>query len=193
MLDLVWIGVLVRLREFGYPLDKLKLVKTSLFDREVIFNETEESVSFFEIYTAMALALRKPVYMLVFSDGNAEPVYYEQFNTSLRHLQLNDYIVVNVHSIMQPLFPGWDLSPLFETTVEVDQKEFEVLFTLRTGTYESINVKMKNGEINTLELEQNHFFPSVHELLRESDFQNLEIKQRDGNTVHATQKTLKRL
>ncbi|MEM8484004.1 MAG: MerR family transcriptional regulator [Bacteroidota bacterium] len=191
IIDLVWLKTVTKLRNFGWSIDKLKEVQTSLFEGPAFIDKNKRRISFFEIYIAMALTLRKPVYLLVFQDGIAEPVYYEQYSATLRFFELKDYTVLHINPILQSIFPNSDLTPLFEQTVEVDDNEFEVLFALRTGNYESITVRSKNGQPKTLELEERVDAPTVFQLLNEHDFQDMTVKRRDGKILNAKRTIIK--
>ena len=193
LLDLVWLKILVQARAFGFPTEKLLLVRASLFNRTVTAEHSKVPVSVLEVYVALAVSQRKPTYLLIFSDGNAEPVYLEQYNASLKYITLSNHIHLNLNAIIQSFCPHADLSPRYDATVEVDGDELEVLFMLRTGSYDSLTVKRRNGKIETLEAEETITERRIMDLLNEEDYQDVMIKRQDGKTVSIKRKLKRKL
>lgn len=192
LLEAVWLGILMELRGFGFPLEMLAKVKTSLEGQYLLLPKTKRRVSFFEYYVSLALLRRMPVYLLVFSDGTAEPVYFDQLVASLQHTITKHHVTLSLNGILQQLFPKRDLSPLLDRTLEVSDEEAELLLLLRTGNYDSVTVKRKNGRIERIDVEETiDLEKRITDILKEGDFQDIEIRQANGKVV-SVKRTVKK-
>jgi DNA-binding transcriptional MerR regulator len=193
-LDLVWLHVLTGLRMFGMSLEQLKKVKESLQEQYVYRQGATARTTFWEYHVAHALAHRQPTYLLVFRDGTAEPAYFEQYQTSLTLISLADHIHININEILQALFPSRDMTPVYEPSPTLTNEEFEAVFLLRTGNYDSITLKGKGGKIETIEAEETiSNTERLTDILNDSAYQDVEIKRRDGKTVSVKRKILTKL
>ena len=66
----------------------------------------------------------------------------------------------------------------------LSKSEIQVLEMMRTGKYISIKLVVKNGEVDTIEgLERLDTRERIINVLKQHDFQNIEIKQSHGKIV----------
>ncbi|WP_010180412.1 hypothetical protein [Aquimarina agarilytica] len=64
-------------------------------------------------------------------------------------------------------------------------KEIRVVEMLRNENFESLKVLKRNGKIDIIEgIEKIKDTKKIVDLLKQYEFQNLEIKQNDGRIVH---------
>lgn len=69
-------------------------------------------------------------------------------------------------------------------SLELSPSEIQVLEMIRSRKYISIKLVVKNGEVDTIEgLERLHTGKRIIDMLKQHDFQNLEIKQSNGRIV----------
>ena len=67
---------------------------------------------------------------------------------------------------------------------ELTPSEVQVLEMIRNKRFLSIKLIIKNGEVDTIEgLERLHTGERIIDMLKQHDFQNLEIKQSNGKIV----------
>ncbi|GMN07368.1 hypothetical protein MTsPCn5_27570 [Croceitalea sp. MTPC5] len=67
---------------------------------------------------------------------------------------------------------------------ELTPSEIQVLEMIRNKRFLSIKLIIKNGEVDTIEgLERLHTGERIIDMLKQHDFQNLEIKQSNGKIV----------
>jgi len=182
-MDLVWFQIIVELRNFGLPLDGIRKAKKSLEWLKEKFSYSEFPL--LEFHTVHALLNRLPAYLLVFSNGDSEPLSANSYIASTKLYNLNSHIRINLNSILQRLLPDKDLSPQFEKTIEVSSEEFDLLFMIRMQNYESITIKTNSGTIERLEASKSEKQDSrIIDLINSGDYQNIEIIQRDKKIVH---------
>jgi len=194
ILDIVWLHSVARLREFGMPMGKLKYSRRSLASLGSGQTDEGSTVTYYEFYLTRAL-LRIPVSLIVFRDGEAEIATENEYGGILTRLTggLADHIRVDVNSILQQLFSSVDLSPKHDPSLSVTDEELDILLMLRTGNFESLTVKLKNGEIERLEAEEMIREGRIVDLLNDWDFQDLTIRRRDGENVHVSRTLLKKV
>ena len=189
-MDIVWLYVIGELRRFGLPLETIRRARESLVE-QFMYDATDDSVTtFFEFYIALAFD-KVPVFLLVFRDGTVEPTDYARYEASLRAVSLANHVQICLNPVVQTLYPKADLEPVFDRDGAVTDEELELLFLLRTGNYDSLTVKYRNGEIEMLEAEETVTDKRIVDLLNEEDYQDVMIKRRDGKTV-SIKRTLKR-
>src|SRR5258705_3976650 len=73
IMDAIWVKIIHELREFGFPIEKIKKVKESL---SVLSAKCKVPMPFLEFYSAFAIGNKMPVMLLVFRDGIAIPVIH---------------------------------------------------------------------------------------------------------------------
>jgi hypothetical protein len=97
---------------------------------------------------------------------------------------LDDHIHISINAILQDLYKDRDLSPLSDTSVELDDDELELIVLLRTRNYTQIKIKQKDGKVELIECAES-LDPTgrIIDLLQDGDFQDISIIQRDGKVV----------
>lgn len=66
----------------------------------------------------------------------------------------------------------------------LSKSEMRVLEMMRTGKYISIKLVIKNGEVDTIEgLERLDTSERIVDMLKQHDFQNIEVKKSHGKIV----------
>jgi hypothetical protein len=71
-----------------------------------------------------------------------------------------------------------------QESLELAPSEIQVLEMIRNKRFISIKLIIKNGEVDVIEgLERMHTGERIIDLLKQHDFQNLEIKQSNGKIV----------
>ena len=182
IIDVIWISIIATLRQFGYPLEKILNVKYNLempeWDRDLT------QFPFFEILISMALFRRIAAYLLVFPNGEAEPVMLNEYLASEKILRVGDHITISINDIVQKMYPKKDLSVVSNTPIELSNEEMELLYMIRMQDFESIKIKTSNGKI--INLEATEILKNdkrIIDILEESDYQDIEIKKAGGKIV----------
>jgi len=191
LMDMVWLNVITELRKFGYSLEKIKLVKESLIS-PLINHKEKHQLPFLEVYVALALINKEPTYLLVFDNGEALPVTTKEMVNAIQFKTIGNHIQISINNILQKIYPKKDLKPRFKTFIKLSDEEFELMALVRTGNYESITIKNKDGQIERLEATEHlKADERITELLKSGKFQNIEIKQQGGKVV-CVKRTIKK-
>ena len=179
IMDQAWLYTIETLRDFGLPLDRIKNIK-SLF-----FNAYEKyPFSLMEYYLSCAYILLEHVFLIVFSNGFAIPLTYTEYKDALKNNWIGTHLQVNINEIVQKIFPDQDFSPKYKNEALITPKEFELLYIMRTGNFEEINVKFKNGSLYLVEgTESLENEEKIQDIIREGQYQNIEIKQENCKVV----------
>lgn len=180
IIDIVWIRVITEMRKFGLPLDKIKYAKKQLWDSP---SYTKGKCPFFEWAVARVICRKLETHILVFPDGNAYPISKESLDARNRCSFLDSYVSINLNNLIMDIFKGRDFYPK-SVGYTLSEDELNLINDVRKGNYESIRIRMKDGEIELIEAtESTNAQKRIIEILSEADFQDIEVKQRDGKIV----------
>jgi hypothetical protein len=181
VMDLVWIRTANELRLFGYPLEMLREAREYL-SGQGWGPDTDSIVTFLEFYIVRALVRKPPTFLLVFSDGQAEPVDSTQYRVPTKSFAWADHIRIDLGLILKAILPEANLKPNLQP-LPVNPVEMEFIGLLRLGSYDSLTGTLKGGQIEDLvvggTLSENHFV----ELLKEKPYQEVTIRRHDGRIV----------
>jgi DNA-binding transcriptional MerR regulator len=189
-MDIVWLNIITELRRFGYPLDKIKDVKESLkYNSD---SDKKREYPALEVCIAAAMNLNIPCFLLVFENGEALAVKYEEYKRSISFETIGNHIQINLNNILKKLYPNKKISPDFGISVRLSSEEADLLLMIRKGDFIEIKVKKRNGKIERLEAtEMVKTDKRITEILKEGDYQNIEIKQQDGK-ISCIKRTIKK-
>lgn len=145
--DLVWHLMILSLREFGFPNEKILKVKDSLIDLKY---PSGKPYPLFEYYLSIAIELRKPVFAIIYSDGYADIAEFEeiQFTQEAGRLK-NSHIKIDVSSLLEKLFSSENLVPLYDLLAPLSSKELKIFETVRHGKCTSVNIELSNNGNDT--------------------------------------------
>ncbi|MCZ6594730.1 MAG: MerR family transcriptional regulator [Bacteroidetes bacterium] len=182
IMDRVYIEVVIALRTLGFPLEKIRTLKETL---EWPRNEKKPGAfPVLEMMVAHGLVYKYPAHVLVMLDGKGEVVSYDEYTFAIESCALDDHITISLLPILQKLFPDKDLSPEVKHSYTLSDAEFELLWMIRMENCDSITIKAKDGTVTRLDaskpLDVNK---RIVDILRGQDYQNIEIKQRQGKVV----------
>ena len=183
LIDRVWVQIIMELRKFGFPLEQIKKVKQG-FEYE---NETEHSASlmpYLEAYIVLAFFFKEPCFLLIFSDGEALLTTKSEYAFSVDLGSVGNHIKIDVNQMLQEILPEKNLAPVHKNILELTSEEMQVMLFIRTGNFETITVKRKNGKIDLIETSENINAEAMFiEIMKEHDYQNIEVKTASGKTI----------
>ncbi len=176
LVDMVWLRVLMELRTFGLSLDKMKAGYQSLNEKAAIFE--------FGIASCM---MRRGMNLIVFSDGHVEITSNNAIavSESISYLKETSYLIINLNRCLERIFPSKDFSPRLNT-VELSEKEISVLAELRISDPNSVNIFMKNGDLNLMEVKTTYKedISKLSDILNSVAFGEFTLKKEDGKIVY---------
>lgn len=193
VLEVLWLQIALRLRKFGLPVQSLIRARHTMNEAwSGMQTEGDSAITLFEIYVLHATR-GIPVYLLVFEDGTADLATEGQYEVSSSLFGLGDHVRIEINRIIQDTFPGIDWpEKQSELRVSVTKDELNVLSALSSGKYESITVTLSDGKVKTIHSTEDVRGKRIHEILDTGDFQDIEIKKRDGQIVHLRRTLLTR-
>ncbi len=194
LLEVVWLHTAIRLRRFGLPVQALIRVRHTMNELWVpVSVESGPPITLFEMYVLHAMA-GKRVYLLAFEDGTAELATDTQCEVTSSLFGLADHIRIELNLIISNVFPKLDLpETVTEHRVALSSEETSILSTLRRGDFTSVTFTMQNGKVRTIQATEDVKGDRIVDILRGADFQDIEVKQRDGKIVKMTRTLIKKL
>jgi len=185
LLDILWIHSVVGLREFGFPLEKVRLVRESLFPR----GSKGTVIPFFEFAIAQVIAHQTEQCLIVFDNGSATAISGEMLDVNHRFSDIENYICINLNRIVSKVLKGKDFSPVFRNVTTLNEDEMEVLLHMRQNNCESVSVKMKDGKVELIEATQTEESQKKFiELVKEAKYQKIEVQIAGGEIVSIKRK-----
>jgi DNA-binding transcriptional MerR regulator len=143
IMDLIWVRIMSELRKFGFPLAGMKKVKESL---GFLKDTSEDSdFPFLEFYITQAISTKIPVFLVVFQNGDSEPITQREYDLTNELWDLNHHIVIRLNRLLQEMFPKKDLTA-YNAAIAVPSEELDLLFMIRMQDHESISLKTNDGK-----------------------------------------------
>lgn len=179
ILDVVWIHVLVALRGFGFPLEKLRMTQKTLFAR----GSKTSMCLFFEFAVAQTLMKREQC-LIVFPDGKAAAIDGSLVEVNRQIFGIDDHICINLNRLASRIFKDKDFTPVYQASTQLNDDELDVLLHMRSGSYENVSVKMKDGKVELIEATQTiESQKKFIELVKEAKYQKIEAQTENGKIV----------
>lgn len=174
LVDMVWLKILIDLRTFGLPLDKIK----------VSFKSLQEKMTLFEFAITSSM-LGKGMNIVVFSDGELEIGSRNSIarSESLNYLNQSAYLVVSLNRCLSHIFPSKDFTPCLDS-VELSEKEISTLYEFRVGNPKKVSACFKKGVMDSLEVTTKEKVGNTS--APKPDFGERSIVYEDGKTISVT-------
>jgi len=181
IMDVVWMGIIGQLRKFGFSLENILQAKESLSGT---MESDQDGYSWLEYFVVASLVNKSPVVIMVSDTGNAEPAFFDEYVVNMTTIGLQSHVHINLNTILQEMYPDKDLSPVFGDMRQLSDEEKELFVLIRTGDYEQLTVKQKDGRIELIEGTQTEKIDErITDILSKGEWQNISLKQRDGKIV----------
>lgn len=185
LVDLVWLKVLMQLRQFGVPLEKIKIGYQAITEKAEIF----------ECGVALCM-MRKSINLIFFSDGHIEiiPRRALTVSESMGTFKEATYLVVSLNRCLEQIFPGRSYLPPLDM-FELSTKEISILSALRSGEYDEITIQLKNGDFERIDTKKGHIGEAekLADILSKFSYGDLTIKKQAGKIVFSEVVTKEKL
>lgn len=191
LLDLYWLGMVDVLRDYGFPIHKIKIVKEYLFEQR----PNDKPYPIFEYYLSLFLDHADEYYIIVLSDGQADIGFKDEIDETNFLWGLSDYICINLMSVSEKIFEFKDKRNYQKLPIYLSPKEKSLLEDVRSGRFSSINIKLITGKIERLEKTENigaveKSIEKLKEIMESKSYQKITVEMEDGKTVNI-QRTIK--
>jgi DNA-binding transcriptional MerR regulator len=141
IMDLVWLYIIAEMRKFGISLDLIKKVKDTLLEQ----NDSEASkFPYLEYYSSLCL-INIPVFLLIFSSGQAHPVTEEEYISNREFSSKRNHMQINLNSLLQKILPDIHLKVNDKSGIEYNLEEKKAIQLMRLGEYENAEIILQNG------------------------------------------------
>lgn len=182
VMDLVWLYIIKELRNFGVSHDLIQNVKKSLSENR------QPDCEFFQLEYYISLVLvNKPVYLLIFNNGDAHPLTEKEYQLNREYSSNMNHIQLNLNSILQQILPEKDLKPHYGEDYEHTLEERKAIQMLRLGNYNEINLTLEEGSANKLEehtinIKQRNIEDIINHI-NNKKYKSIDIKQGIENII----------
>jgi len=179
LIETVWLRVIQQLRNFGFSLEKISKLKSLFFED---FHTEIYPAPLIEYYFLEAIALKSPIYLLVFEDGSGTLFDSFEYDKALKKRRLGDHLHIELNALLEGLGFGREVLQHFPFIKEF--YEFPLSSMIKFGKFDSITIRMKDGTIRLIEATQRlDRSADLNKILDGNDYQDIEIKQGDGQVV----------
>ncbi|NHM04853.1 MerR family transcriptional regulator [Flavobacterium celericrescens] len=176
-IESIWIDIVTQLREFGLGLESLRKIRHQLFNDEVKGFKLIE-------YALMYSIIRKPYVMVVFPDGKINVLTKNDYSKTIEVNDLPLHLVLNFYNLAKKVFPNNNFETtqnLYSDNTSLTEDESKILFHFRTGDFDEIKIRMKDGSVYLVEKGREITNENKYaEILKNNDFADIEIKKQNG-------------
>lgn len=209
--QVLWLHIISKLREMGYSLKDIKTMKIDMFDQLVIESTDDKllkepfSFNVFEFVITCALLAEDQLYFIALKEGRYSFVsdrsilIYTMDDTYLQQAHINIPLANIIQEVISTIPEDSTYSelkfkwnkPIYESLTATEQA---LIKDVRNGIYESIEVKLKNGEIKEIEGEYKaEVGQRISDIIKSNAYQYITLKVSDGRLVSIRQKERKRM
>jgi DNA-binding transcriptional MerR regulator len=187
-MDVAWIKIMKELRSFGYSLEQIHLVKEALSSTK---DNPNSQFPQLEYYISLTL-INKPVYLLVYANGNAHGVTEREYQMNREFSTNSSHIQIKLNTIVQSIYHTKDLKPVYKDGDDLNLGERRAIQMLRLGNFEEIKITQPDGDIdldykNGAETEKR--IEELVKMIMESHYETVTIKYGIGKYFHFRKKS----
>lgn len=191
LVELVWTKAIIRMRQFGLSLEKIKQVKESLMK----FDKKDGTYLLFEYYVARALSSSDDPYILIFSNGDSNLACATQIELTKVFRGHFDVLLISLKSILEKLNLSVGDTKFLDL---LSDEEGEMLSEIRSGDNKEVRARVNGGKITELETKKVYSAaPSLEKINKEikdgKSFAEVVTRYENGVKQSAEVRTRKRL
>lgn len=183
IIDLVWVLIVQELREYGFPLEKIKEARSTLFEVAMSSDWPEHELEF-HVFLTM---IKRNVMLLVFKNGFA--ILMSDQDKPLQEVltqgeETGSFLIISLNRIMEKVFPDKDFRPHFSQLAELSQEEFELINFIRFNDFKRVTVKFTNGKIQLFEgTKQESLQSNLEDIMRQDKYQKIQVVKADDKVI----------
>lgn len=184
--DLCWLQILKELRKLGFGLDKLKVLKNSLFGEG---DNGDEDITLFEFFLSLAMN-KKDIVIVVGSGGQGVIGLESEYQKSqILKPSPTTVVVIGLNKIYADLVNRPDLRKKNQPLFLMNKKEQEVYGAVAfDDEIKEIKIRPKDGKIERIDYKRVKQNPEevldyVRKSLKEDGRKEITLKQENGNVV----------
>jgi DNA-binding transcriptional MerR regulator len=186
LIDILWIGVIGDLRKLGYPLDKIKTVKKSLFHRT---KNGKEDTLYFELFIGR-MVVKDNVLLVITPEGEADLCLDREYINSQFFGPLpSPHVVIRLNEIFSRSVKKPELSYNTNFVISPSDKETNLLHSImREKDLKEVRISVKDQKMSRIDYVKKTQNPEkvqeyISKALKEKGRKEILIKQEDGKVV----------
>ena len=178
LVEYIWIKIIEQINH--YPAPNKLLIKANCF--HTIQNSNN---SILEFYLIRTILYREQLYLLTTTDGKIHFFTIAQHPQLSRKLFSQNFDVFSLTQLIGTLYTlESDDSSIFNSETGISIKDLELLLLIKQYGFTQLNIAKKDGKINYIDIKQElNSDKRIADILQNGDFQNIDLKQRNGKIV----------
>ncbi len=187
-IDVVWIGIINEMKKLRFTHLEMKAFKAVLFADVVA--EDKKTYPALEHYLTQILTYNIPVFIVInYNKKGVEGIGMmdeKDFFHKLTTGEIVNHTAILLNHIIELLLNPIYTYPEFHEMAGLNEEEKQIFQIIRNKTFKTIRITKKDGNIDSIEgTERIDDADRIAQLLKEGNYQNIEIKQQNGKVVSA--------
>ena len=189
IVETVWINLIETLKGFNFSTESLLKIKQQLLVQD---KNRLNKYPYFEFFLINAWLYNSQLFIVIDEQYNTTIINASDYATLVQSQAIRMHIVISISHLLKSLISKintskWDFSKLFKFT----EKELELLAFIKTNDFDTIEVTLRNGELYLLKgKERVTTEKRIVDILREYDYQKIEV-QKENHKIVAITRTVK--
>ncbi len=184
-LDQLWTSIVIYLRRFGYPLDKIKKIKEDYLSQ--LKEYVDSDYPLLALFFAYSHSSKDHAYLVIYDNGNAELTLRQDYIKVISDgIIADDHILINISSIMNHIedtFPDKFNRKLGSEILS--EKESKLIDVYRQEAVTEMTIsKYSKPEKITYSSKSDPNSRALFKGLSAIEFGNMEVKKTDGKVVN---------
>ncbi|WP_271769087.1 MerR family transcriptional regulator [Aquimarina algiphila] len=186
-LDVILIGLLNEMKSLRFSHAEMKACKEAIL-APILAKDGKEYPAL-EYYTFLVLLYNQPIYTIITYNKGIEGVWMldeKDYFSKLKSGEIENHTALSLHKAIKiNLDPVYNI-PEFCKLAGLTDDELKVIEIIRMKEYKTIRVLKKNGKMDCVEgTERIEDAERIEKMLRNGDYQNIEIKQNNDKITVA--------
>jgi DNA-binding transcriptional MerR regulator len=183
--DILWIGIIIELKNFGFTNDKIIKIKEELFKPNESLLNHSQNVSNINAATIEVITYSHPIFFVLDVVGNLEIIDGYRTIEKLKDGEITDHLILSVNEFFKKNIEALFNEPNFDIFKGLNKDEIQMILIMRSQKFESIKITKKDGKIYTIEatekMEAN--YADVLDILKQHEYQSVEMVLVKGKIV----------
>jgi DNA-binding transcriptional MerR regulator len=190
IMDMIWLDIIEDLRAFGFSIENIRKVKEQL---HVSYKSTDATYPLLEFFVFTIISNYNPVFLRIDANGKLKILLQRGLNENMKNEENGKCILLILNDYVKEKLPDLYVTPCYINLCDIDDDESSLIETIRAKIFQSIKVKMRGGKIDMIEGTEKIVTKNkrIVDLLKDEDYQNIQLKQENGKVV-CINRTIKR-
>ena len=187
--DVIWLHVVMALREFGVPIETLKKAKESIISLTYRNEKTKEEYAFLTSLAAAAFVDRFRYYLIFNNDGKCTPINSSKYMTDWVHEKTDvAYISIPLHSVISMIHEEMYDEPLKGILVKeitISDQVFKILNILVSDNdYKELIIEYKDKQPTRIKITKSvDVSKKLEQVLSERQYIDIKVVKANGQKV----------